>query len=191
MTLTGFFCSSRVFATTDPTCPVTPATTNMCSSSAWLYAVDSERGGCARAAPLATFSLCAHVGARHPDEEPPLHDGHGVVEEERESRQHQDPGEYGIDVEAPLRLQNEVTDASRGPEILAHDRADEGHPHRSVQAGKDPTGGGRQVHVAHELTRRCSQHPHAGEDRRAHLAHSLVHVEEDDEEDERHPERHL
>src|SRR6185503_17406406 len=88
-----------------------------------------------RANALDLFGLAA---PRLPDEEPPFREGDDPVEQERERGQHDDAGEYGVDVERALGLQDEVADAARGAEVLAHDRPDERQADGVVQAREHP-----------------------------------------------------
>src|SRR3989441_7053846 len=135
----------------------------------------------ARAAPSAS-DLLRFAAARLPDEEPPLGERDGPVEEQREYRQHEDAREYRIDVEGAFGLQDEIADAARGAEVLADHRADEGEAHRIVQAGEDPAHRTRHIHVAQELPLARTEDARVRHDREADFAHTLVHVEKYDEE---------
>src|SRR5689334_16966961 len=59
-----------------------------------------------------------------------LRDDH--VEHQCKPREHQDAGEYGVDIEHALGLQDQVADASGRSKVLADHRADECHADRSM-----------------------------------------------------------
>ena len=71
------------------------------------------------------------------------------------------------------------------------DRADEGEPDGRVQRRKHPRQGRRPIDVAQQLALVHAEHAGVGEDDRRNLAHALIDIEEDDEENQRHAERNL
>src|SRR5437870_12449817 len=129
--------------------------------------------------------------ARMPREEMALGARDGKIEQQREGGEDQDAREYAVDVERPLRLQDEIPDAGGRAEVLAHDRAHERHSDADVQTGEDPTGRGGQVDVAEQLPARGAQHAHAGKHHRANYAFAQEDVEEVDEADQRAPVRYF
>src|SRR2546421_5870438 len=61
----------------------------------------------------------------------------GIIEQQREGGEDQDAREYAVDVECPLRLQDEIPDAGGRAEVLAHDRAHERHSDADVQRSEE------------------------------------------------------
>src|SRR5712671_3856806 len=92
-------------------------------------------------------NLLRFPAPRLPDKKPALGVRYGVVQQECERSQHQDPGEHRIDIEGTFRLEDHVAHTFRRAEVFAHDGAHKCESNRVVQAREYPAHGARNIDV--------------------------------------------
>src|SRR6516225_2708565 len=95
------------------------------------------------------------------------------------------------DVEDPFGLLDEIAEARRRAEVLAHDRAHHGKAYRRVQRREHPGQRRWPIDVPHQLPLAHAKHSRVRQYRRADFLDALVDIEEDNKKNERDAQRDL